>query len=197
MDEYKTVERPSYFGKRRDSILAGYDETYGVGNWRIMWEINGVVYDFDHAIELYEDAYYLFLLANPLILNELCAIASNVYDNAVTNVNSLGYKDQENDSNHYQDITMRRCVSRLGKRFHGKELVQVRTNSKHQLGRTLSPSEVPFHFPDYVVKPVKTGWWKPGSVEEFWQSCKILQAKDKQPRVNISKIIEQKRLNVD
>ena len=32
MNEWKIVERPSYFGKRRDSIQAGYDEKYGTDN---------------------------------------------------------------------------------------------------------------------------------------------------------------------
>ena len=176
MTEYKTVGRPSFFGKKRDSIQAGYDEQYGKDKWRLAHEINGVVYDFNTIIQLYEDAYYEFMRTSPAVLGLLCKTAKEVYDNAETNVQcGFDYNAQENNSNHYQDISVRRVVWRYGRKFEGDKLVQIRHNSESQVGAILSPGRVPFHLPHYVVKPVKTGWWEAGTVEEFWQSNKVLQ----------------------
>lgn len=178
MNNWKTVERPSFFGKKRDSKTAEYDEKYGKGNWRIMWKIHDKVYDFNIAIQLYEDAYFVYMHNNPSILNQICHEASEVYDNAETNVESgFDYNKQENDSNHYQDISVRRVIWRLGKTFEGKNLVQIRHNSMSTVGQMLSPGRVPFHLQKYVEKPVKRGWWEPKTVEEFWQSNKVLQVR--------------------
>lgn len=174
-ENWKEVARPSYFGGKRDEIQKGYDEKYGKGNWRISYWINWGIRDFDDAIQLYEDAYYLYLKSHPKILDELCKTASFVYDNAESNIDCMGYHDQESYSNHYQDIAVWRSLWRLGRKLEGKELVQIRTTSKHKIGRMLNPSEIPFHLPQYVRKPVLKGWWKSGSVEEYWQSAKILE----------------------
>src|SRR3990172_5735371 len=173
---FETVDRPSYFGKKRDEIQAGYDKKYGKGNWQIMWEIDGGIHSFDDAIQLYEDAYYEFLKNNPKVLHELCKTASHVYDNAESNIDCMGYHDQENNSNHYQDIAIDRSVWRLGRKLNGKQLIQIRHNSKDEIGRLLSPGRIDFHLPKYIKKPVKKGWWNPLTIEEFWQSNKVLQA---------------------
>ncbi len=176
MTEWKTIGRPSFFGKKRDSIQAGYDEKYGELSWRLAHEINGTVYNFDTIIQLYEDAYYEYLRNHVGVLNLLVHEAKEVYDNAETNVQcGFDYKAQENNSNHYQDISVRRVIWRLGRKFEGDKLVQIRHNSESQVGAMLSPGRVPFHLPHYTIKPVKVGWWQSGTVEEFWQSNKVLQ----------------------
>lgn len=167
-------ERPSYFGRKRDRIQEGYDKKYGKGNWKISYWINGGIHDFDDAIQLYEDAYYLHLKNNPKILDELCKTASFVYDNAESNIDCMGYHDQENNSNHYQDIAVWKSVWRLGRKLEGDKLIQVRANGESELGRSLSPNNIQFHLPLYVRTPTKKGWWKDGSVEEYWQSAKVL-----------------------
>ncbi len=175
--EWQFESRPSYFGKHRDEIEQGYDEKYGKGKWRIMWlGPYDKVITFDEAIILYEDAYYNFLKNNPLLLVGLANAACEVYDNASTNVKSgFDYHAQENNSNHYQDISVRKCMFRLGLKFKQNEkLIQIRHNSQSSIGRELSPGRVPFHLLGVTVNP-QEGWWEPGTVEEFWQSNKILQ----------------------
>jgi len=75
---------------------------------------------------------------------------------------------QENDSNHYQDIALRRNLLRLGRVFEGDHLVEVR--AKESEGFRFQPGQVAFHLPHLIVKPHVRGWWLPGSVEAFWQS---------------------------
>jgi hypothetical protein len=35
--EWRTVNRPGYFGRRRDEIIAGYNREHGEGDWRLAW----------------------------------------------------------------------------------------------------------------------------------------------------------------
>ncbi len=173
---FKTVERPSYFGKKRDQIQMGYDEKYGKGDWRIAWEFGEHILPFEQAIQIYEDSYYLSLKENPEFVHELITTAKEVFDNAESNIHSeLDYSIQENNSNHYQDISVRRVLFRLGCKFRGKELIQIRHNSKSVIGQLLSPGTILFHQIPSITKPHKRGWWEDDTVECFWQSNKVLQ----------------------
>lgn len=175
-----TILRPGYFGSRRNQILHKYDRLYGKNNYRICWKVSDRILEIPYALMLYEDAYYEFLKNDPRLLDSLITSAKDVYDNAKTNVKSeLTYENQENHSNHYQDIAIRRVVMRLGKKFQGKRLIQIRHSSASGIGKSLSPGRVPFHLPFLIEKPVKSGWWNSGTVEEFWQSNKVLQVNAK------------------
>lgn len=178
-DTWTTIERPSQFGKDRDKRYREFDEKYGKGNWRLVWEVGGHAIDRDGIVMLYEDAYYFFLKAHPEILDRLLADARDVYDDAPTNVTSgLDYDKQETDRTHLQDISLRRVAIRFGRWFTGKDLVQIRdTQGSHPLSVTLSPGQVPFHMPELIKQPEATGWWKPGTVECFYQSNRVLQVK--------------------
>lgn len=176
---WTTIERPSQFGKDRDKRYREYDEKYGKGNWRLVWEVGGSAIDRDGIVMLYEDAYYFFFKSHPDALERLLKDASDVYDDAPSNVTSgLDYDKQETDRTHLQDISIRRVVIRLGRAFTGKQLVQIRdTQGSHPLSVTLSPGQVPFHMPELIKQPEATGWWKPGTVESFYQSNRVLQVK--------------------
>lgn len=182
--EWITIDRPGYFGSRRNKILRKLDSKYGKGNHRVAWDIGCTIVEKEHALMLYEDAYYEFFKNNPKLLAKLIESARNVYDNSKTNLKSgLDYGKQENHSNHYQDIAIRRVLTRLGKSFRGGKLIQIRHGASTQIGKKLSPGRVPFHLPELVCMPVLSGWWQKGSVEEFWQSNKVLQVKS-QKRCN-------------
>lgn len=175
---WETIDRLSYFGKKRDAIHNQFDLKYGAGNWRLAWQFGGQALPFPIAIQIYEDSYYEYLKMDKALLNQLLDEARDVYDNDETNVNcGLDYSIQENNSNHYQDISVRRVVLRLGRTFKGDSLVQIRHKSESEVGALLSPGRVPFHLPEMTVKPVQEGWWEKSTVEEFWQSNKVLQIK--------------------
>ena len=180
-DEWTTVERPGPFGRDRDKKYKEYDEKYGPSNWRLVWEVGETAFGREGVVMLYEDAYYFFLQRNTAVLKQLITEAKDVYDDAPSNVQSgLDYNKQETDRTHLQDISIRRVLIRLGKKFRGSELIQIRdTQGKHPLSMTLSPGRVPFHMPDLIKQPEGKGWWEPGTVESFYQSNRVLQVKKK------------------
>lgn len=180
---WKTVEdnqgRPGYLGKHRAEKYAQWDSQFGVGNWRLVWKWGSRYLDFVQACMVYEESYYQYLKNNPSILEELLLVAYDVYDDAVSNVNSgLDYTKQETDRTHIQDISIRRVVCRLGRKFGGDKLIRIRHDrGEHPLSMTLSPGKVPFHRPDRIIEPWLTGWWGAGTVECFYQSNRVLQFK--------------------
>ena len=74
-----------------------------------------------------------------------------------------------------QDIAIRRTVLRLGRKFEGDHLVQIRGRDSE--GAKYNPGFVPFHLLDMIVKPSLTGWWQENSIEDFYQSNKVLQVR--------------------
>lgn len=183
---WETVERPGYFGASRDRRHADYNEKYGPNGWRLAWDIAGEYHELLAAVALYEDAYYEHLKANPDQLEQLTAEALDVYDDQLSNVYSrYDYSRQETERTHLQDIAIRRSVLRLGRRFQGNTLIQIRDSlGEHPLSMSLSPGHVPFHLPDLIVQPELEGWWDPGSVESFYQSNKYLQRRCEQPALS-------------
>ncbi|MDD5746935.1 MAG: hypothetical protein PHO30_06725, partial [Candidatus Omnitrophica bacterium] len=41
-------------------------------------------------------------------------------------------------------------------------------------GYFLNPGYVPFHRPELIIQPQLAGWWKPYSIEGFYQSAKAI-----------------------
>lgn len=176
MSEWETVGRPGQFGGDRDRLRAEYDVQHGVGGWRLVWRVGDLDLPFEAVVLLYEDAYAAWFARHPEVLAELAASASDVYDDAFTNVESgLNYTHQESDRTHLQDVAVRRVMVRNGLAFTGDRLVQVRGDSADPVGASLSPGRVPFHRPEWIPSPPLSGWWAPGSIEDFYQSAKHLQ----------------------
>lgn len=180
---WKDVGRPGPLGINRNARYREWQEKYGPGNWRLVWRVGKAEADFIGVCALYEDAYFIFLERNYQVLYRLVHEACNVYDDNPSNVLSgFDYLHQETDSNHIQDIAIRRALLRSGRWFKGQELIPIKGN--HPLGSLLSPGVIPFHNPALIVKPEllmrnekRNYWWKPGSVESFYQSNKYLQVK--------------------
>lgn len=183
-DAWIDLERPGYFGARRDARHRELDERHGPANWRLSWRFGARQLTFEEVCLVYEDAYYAFLRTHSEVLDQLCRDARDVYDDACSNVSSgLDYLAQETGRTHVQDIAIRRCLRRLGRRFTGGNLVQIRsTLGTHPLSVTLSPGHVPFHRPELIGAPQLEGWWEPNSVEAFYQSNKWIQVRPEDRR---------------
>lgn len=171
--------RPGYLGKHKADKYVQWDNQFGSGKWRLVWKWGNRFLNFVQACGVYEEAYYQYLKNNPNVLRELLSVASEVYDDAVSNVSSrFDYTKQETNRTHIQDISIRHVVHRLGKKFEGDRLIQIRHDrGEHPLSMTLSPGVVPFHKPGRIIKPWLTGWWDAGTVECFYQSNRVLQFK--------------------
>lgn len=175
---WKTIERPGNLGKERDTRYAMWDERYGKGNWRIMWVWNGRIITREFAYQLYEDGYYTDSFKREELWKELVSVAGEVYDIEPEDVQSgLDYLVQKAATTHLQDITIRRVVWRRGWHFQGDELVQIR-GRKSYWGLKLGPAKVPFHLPHLITEPHLKGWWDYNSIEDFYQSNRVLQVKE-------------------
>ena len=166
-------ERLGYVGARRDEIWSWIYKTYGQqATTAYLWESELIPRS--SALQLYEDAYFQFLKANPEVLDWLVRTGADVYDNSLTNVESgIDYSVQEAAATHLQDIAMRRCILRTGRWFEGDCLIQIRGIESE--GYVLMPGLVPFHFPDRIVQPsLAPAWARCGSIEDFWQSNKVV-----------------------
>jgi hypothetical protein len=174
---WQTIERPGYFGKERDEKIRAYDDRFGKGNWKIAWEWNGEAVGFDIACQIYEDGYYADSFQREKLWRELIEKARDVYDIEEQDVKSgLDYRIQKGRATHLQDIAIRRVVLRRGWRFEGDELIQIRSHSTYW-GDKLSPGRVRFHLPERIVVPHLEAWWDYDSVEDFYQSNKVIQAR--------------------
>lgn len=176
--DWKTIERPGHFGKNRDEFYATFDKKYGKDKWRIAWQWGNQVVPYLTACQIYEDGYYADSLGREKLWKELTRIARDVFDHQESNVKSgLDYLIQEGTATHLQDIAIRRVLLRRGWEFKGDELVQIRSH-KDFWGKNLSPGKVPFHLPELIVKPQLASWWNINSVEDFYQSNKVLQTRE-------------------
>ncbi len=167
------IGRPGAFGCRKEEICQNYDKVYGDGNWRVIWDVNGYSAELPAALALYEDAYFEYFKQYPDELQWIAEKYANVYDNNPSNVNSgCNYALQEFGGNHYQDIAIRRCLIRNGLWFSGHGLLEIRTMG---IGKKWGPGEIPFHMPKLIPKNKIPGWWKPDSIESWYQSTKYLE----------------------
>jgi len=171
---------PGFAGRERDSIRSRMNTLYAEDNWLIAWQVEGRIVDRAEAIGHYEDAYVAFFQEHPDVLDWLVSVARDVYDNDPGNVDSgEDYDVQESDSEHLQDIAVRRAVRRLGFQFMGSVLVQIR--SKRSAGGHLNPGVVPFHRQEWIAPPVpgRYCWWGKGTIEDFYQSNKVMLVEQK------------------
>ena len=179
---WKIVERPGYFGKKRDELHNQWDDEFGEGEWRLAYQLGGVIVPREMGIQIYEDGYYEFFRKNPEELERIISDASDVYDTAPTNVQSgFDYSIQETPNNHLHDIAIRRVVARLGRWFKGDSLMEVRW--KKSKGFDYNPGIVLFHRPDLIVPGEikdyggKGIWWGKDTIEDFYQRNKVLQVR--------------------
>lgn len=177
---WRNLIRVGYLGKDRDQRFREWDAKFGKNRWRLAWFWKTKHVDFVGVCRIYEASYYHYLRANIDILRQLISTAYDVYDDAPTNVNSgFDYRAQETNRTHIQDIALRRVVARLGEKWQGDQLLQIRDKlGTHPLSITLSPGHVPFHKKEYIIRPWLEGWWDLGSVECFYQSNRSLQVRD-------------------
>lgn len=176
---WEFAERPGQTGFKGKDVERRLNETYGEGRWRKVWVWEG---DFLHKADAFgvcEEAYFQDSLKRENVWRQLLAEASEVYDINVNEINSgTNYAEQLNYTR-FHDICIRRVLERRGWKFTGNRIVQIRYNAKNgDLGyfsENFDPGKVIFHKPESIVKPNLEGWWGMNSVEDFYQSNKIIQ----------------------
>jgi hypothetical protein len=179
---WRNEQRPGFFGRRRDEIIAGLNARWGPGNWRLRWIVttpdDEQSFDFPEACKhLYEESYFRWLRDHPEAVEFITSYAE-VYDNAVTNIQSgLDYERQEAYSTHIQDIAIRNALHRLGEKFKRLHPVPLQIRGVGE-GAKYNPGHIPFFDPSLITQPsLRPSWCEPGMVEDLWQSNKWVQVR--------------------
>ena len=195
MTNFRIVERPGYFGKRRDEFVEKYNIEYGLNNWKIAWLIGEnlrwvggkepvqgryVLREFPDNCKLYAYSYLVYFQKHRDELEWIVENYENVFDKFPNDVNSgLDFTKQEANYTHLQDIAIRIVAEKLALEFKGRGLLQIRTGVNSP-GEKWSPAMILFCKPELIMRPELKGWWDkgiPDSIECWYQSNKVLMVK--------------------
>jgi hypothetical protein len=177
--EWVVLERPGQSGTNKASLEKRWDGLYGQGNWKKAWQYDNGIIDRIAAYHLCEEAYFADSFRRPDAWKRLIIEAADVYDASPSEIQSgLDYSKQS-DYSRYHDIAIRRVVSRRCWRFSGESIVQIRWNKDKPdwYSENFDPGKVTFHMPGLIILPHISGWWDAGSIEDFYQSNKVLLAR--------------------
>ena len=171
------VDKPGYFGVKRPRREQFYNDMFGETHWFEGWQIAGKVLCFDRAVELHDEAYYLYLKDHPEVVEYVLKFG-NCYSSDPSNIQCGCQHDQQATPRHIQDISVRRALTKLGVWFSGPTERLLQIGSTTSEGYILHPGNVPFHRPELILPSPRGGpvpsWAKPQSVEAFWQSTKVI-----------------------
>lgn len=205
MCEWLTVDRPGYFGSSKDTKSKFWDEEYGENNWRIIWQTKDREMSFDDIFwKIYVPGYAEYFRIHQDEARLITSSHSFTYDKDLIAkeeaFNPRALYEIPNRANQFHHVALNIALEwHLGLPFRGREPLQVR-EPKHSAvyseNATLahwqaaapasvawkwSPGRIPTLRYDLVEKS-QPGWWQPGSIEDFYQSTKVLQVRQ-QPKL--------------
>lgn len=126
-------------GKNRDRFKGYLNKKVGEGNWYWAFKIGDNLYSWDLGMQLYEDAYWVFFRNNLTLFKDLVRNYGDVCEFNKQDLQSgTDYRKQTQQSDHYQDIAIRRCLRRFGVWFKGSNLLKLP-------GSKYAENQVPFH----------------------------------------------------
>ena len=177
--QWITVRRPGQTGFKKNELYNEWNFNYGKDNWRKAHIFNGQILLKPDIFFICEDAYYHHSLTNPELWYELLSQARDIYDMKIEEVESGIDYNKQHEYTRFHDICIRRVVLRRGWKFTGDKLIQIRyeEDKPDYFSNIFDPGKVPFHLPLLIEKPNIEGWWNKESVEDFYQSNKVLQVK--------------------
>lgn len=134
-------------GTKRDEFVKLLNKRAGKGNWYWAFQVGKLLYSWEFGLQLYEDAYWLYLKNHLTSLKELVTNYGDVYVIDKKDLQAgLDYKKQAQYEDHYSDIAIRRSLRRLGVWFKGDRLLKLSDSE-------FSDSKIPFHL-THLVKGV-------------------------------------------
>jgi hypothetical protein len=184
-----TVSKPSYLGKNKDDQFAVWDKEYGLEKWRLAWQLsNGEVLCFEEIFQLYVESYTLYFLNHHDEAFYLTENFSYAYDKDLISkedaFNPYCLYNKPGRPNQFHNVALNIALEiELGLCFKGLEPIQVREGKPNTdvaswpLGWRWSPGQIPAIHPELIPPTDKSSWWRSGSIEELYQSAKVLQIK--------------------
>lgn len=187
-NEWVTVERPGFQGKRKDAEIDRWNRTYGENNWRIAWELNNrEVLDFEDIFyKIYVPGYVAHFIDHPNEADDITDKYAYGYDkDLVSRIDAFNPNvlyNQPGVINQFHHVAFNIALEWfLNKPFRGMTPLKVREGKADQpvsewpAGWHWSPGRIATVRADLVPENGITGWWQKGSVEDIYQSCKVLQ----------------------
>lgn len=176
-------------GAVRDEKIREFDTAYGKDGWTLAWKgvnpANGFVtyLEFEDACKVFYEAAYVQLLSKWRTGLDFVCSYGGVHRQR-PDQHQLGARLQEAGGGGHPHPG-HRGAERAGpardevRGAGGRVLVIHGVGSS---GAFLSPGLVPFGHPETIVQPsLCPKWALPGSVEDFWQSNKVLMVKSVTP----------------
>lgn len=194
--EWITVERPGYLGKRKDAEVARWDNQYGADNWRLVWELaNGDILGYPEIFwKIYVPGYAKYFVSSTLWINGYSEARYLQRGFSYTYDKDLVTKEQAFDPlylynrpgfpNQFHHVALNIAIEYfMGMPFRGNTPLQVREGKPGTpidtwpKGWKYSPGKIMTTRPDLTPETNIRGWWERGSIEEVYQTAKILQVK--------------------
>lgn len=187
MNNWSSIDSPGYLGKQKDALFAQWDARYGNGNWRIAWiDAQGKRLRYEDIITHYIDGYVLYFTKHPQEAKEITQNYSHSYDMDILPQTSafdiyIQYQKQ-GIRNQFHHIALNIALEKkLGMPFRGKHPLQVRDSisvENKPVGWKWSPGYIPSPQPERIPQITHTTiWWDKNSIEDFYQSTKVLEVK--------------------
>lgn len=141
-------------GQNRDKFLAKVTRVAGKGNWFWTFTLGKKFYSWELGMQFYEDAFWEYFRGHANLLKNLVTNYNNIYVvNRFDAESGLDYRKQNQNQDHINDIAIRRCLTRFGINFKGKDLLNL-----HQTD--YSDTVVPFHLSHLCDKKISAKtWW--------------------------------------
>lgn len=189
-ERWEVVERPGFQGKQKDAQIARWDTEYGEGNWRIVWELaNGETMDYDNVFwKVYVPGYVKHFLFNPDEALHLTVNFSYAYDkDLITREEAFdphALYNKPGRPNQFHNVALNIALEwYLGLPFSGGKPIKVREGEPSTLveewpeGWKWSPGRIPAVRQDLIPDNDIEGWWKKGTIEDLYQTAKVIQVK--------------------
>lgn len=183
-ETWQTIQRVGFEGKQKDANRKLWDTTYGANNWRLTWQYaNGQVVDFNQVFEEYVLGYTQHFSLNHVVAQMVSGGYSFTYDKELITreqaFQPLALVNIPGKANQFHHVALNIALEqRCSLPFRGSQPVQVR------LGKPglpeLHPGNIPCIDPSKVPRVDLPGevWWERGSIEDLYQSSKILQIRN-------------------
>lgn len=191
-ESWITVERPGYQGKKKDEQVARWNEIWGLGNWRIMWELSdGQIWNYDQMFwRIYVPGYFKSLSSDMATARLLADNYSYAYDiDLITKEEAFdpyALYNKPGRPNQFHNVAFNIAMEDfVGLPFIGSEPLHVRggkpgtPKETWPKGWRYHPGIVPTVRPDLIPANDIKGWWDKGTVEEAYQVAKVMQVKEK------------------
>lgn len=182
-----SIGKPGYLGKNKDELVVLWNQKYGEGKWRLAWQLaSGEVLGYSDIFQLYVDSYTQYFETH---LDEAYYLTENfayAYDKDLVskeesfNLYSLYFLPGR--PNQFHHVALNHALElRLFLEFKGVLPIQVREGNPGTdpntwpKGWRWSPGRIPAIHSEQIPAGYPSSWWQAGSIEDLYQSAKILQ----------------------